>query len=156
MSDTSADIRFIDSFFVLVYNSRRALSIKEVQKYFPSNEVEIAFLKNHIGELNKRNRMEDSIYGNKKTYKSKFFTSLSRVVKSDMPGRKDAITGFAGYDIIENPVGNSYDTSYVKYNTYAKGVKKMTFYMPYIRNGEYYIANIYRFDGPSLIDKACQ
>jgi hypothetical protein len=154
MADTAKDIQYIDSFFALVYSEDPDISIKNVRFFFPSNEEEIAYIDSEVKDVKKRNALEDSIYTSH-FYKSRFFPVLAQAIRSRISKHSLIKINFNGFDTISEPEGNSYDTSYVKYQIVNKGIRTLTFFIPYIRDGEYAIANIYDSDNNSLIDKVC-
>ena len=156
LSDTSQDVKFLISLFDLIYDVNvKETPITKVQFFFPSNEEEIAFLQNSINSSRKRDLMIDSIYSEDMAlYNSRFFYGLSKVIKKYIPRKSYILIEFNAFDIIDNPVGNSYDTSYVKYKIINKINKEiLVIFLPYLRDNEYGIENIYNKRKESLIEE---
>lgn len=152
MKDTGRDIGFINSFLDLVYKKEEKYPITEVQKYFPTNEEELGTLERLINSEVKRERMMDSVYQRNEAYSSWFFKALAKNIKKRFTSRQAIKANINGFDIIENPLGNPYDTSYVKYKVY-EGNNALIFFIPYLRDKEYGIGNIITSKNKSIIEE---
>jgi hypothetical protein len=156
--DTLRDIRYIDSFFFLVYSNKKYFLIQDIQKFFPSNEEEISWLSSHYKNGSQLKKMEDSIYDNgSNSYRSKFFPALAKEIQATFPRRSQLSIRFGGFDVIDNSTNDPYDTTNVNYEVFInRNTKKMKLVLPYLRDNDFGIQNIYYNNGESVIDSACQ
>jgi hypothetical protein len=155
IKDTLRDLHLIRFFFDQIFSVSKGkkILIQDVKTFFPSNEEEISFIENHVISEVKKERMTDSLYRQVEYY-SKFFPALATIVGRHLPDSKQIAINFCGFDIIDNPVGNQYDTSYVIYRaSFGSGNINLTFLIPFIRDKDYGIANIFDDYKESLIDK---